>query len=167
MLFPATMTRDLKMTALVCIFVVFSCLFLSVNSEDGKVTFNEEQNAKIQRAKTKLLAVTSIAEEMSGTSHKKPFVSSKNFQGKLAAAKNKVNKLEVKLLGEKDAEGKAERITGALSGVGDGLIGIIQGYKDGDWVQAVQGALGNSILYRVLELEIPSKCTYFFKINCS
>ena len=142
------------MNALVCIFVIFSCSFLSVSSEGDKITFNEEQNAKIQRAKTKLLAVASIAEEMSGTSHTKPFVSSKNFQGKIEAAKNKVNKLETKLLGEKDAEGKAERITGALSGVGDGLIGIIQGYKDGDWIQAIQGGLGNSILYSVLELEI-------------
>ena len=140
------------MVALICIFVVFGCCFLNVNSEGGKVTFNEEQNAKIQRAKTKLLAVTSIAEEMSGTPHKKPLVSSVNFQGKISAARTKVKNIETKLLGENDAEGKAERITGALSGVGEGLIGIIQGYKDGDWVQAVQGALGNSILYRVLEL---------------
>ena len=140
------MVKDPKMTALVCIFVVFSCFFLSVSSEGDKITFNEEQTAKIQRAKTKLLAVTSIAEEMSGTSHTKPLLSSKNFRGKIAAAKGKVEKLETKLLGEKDAEGKAERITGAVSGVGEGLIGIIQGYKDGDWVQAVQGALGNSIL---------------------
>ena len=141
------MTRDLKMTALVCIFMVFGCCFLNVNSEGETITFNQEQNAKIQGAKSKLIAVTRIAEEISDAPNKRPLVSTKNFRGKVEAAKTKVANIEKKLLGESDAEGKAERVTGALSGVGDGLIGIIQGYNDGDWVQAVQGALGNSILY--------------------
>ena len=135
------------MTALYGIFVVFGCFFLHVSSEGDTITFNEEQNAKIQGAKTKLIAVTRIAEDISGTPHKKPLMSSKNLRGKVEEAKTKVANIEKKLLGESDAEGKAERITGALSGVSDGLIGIIQGYNDGDWVQAVQGALGNFIFY--------------------
>ena len=117
----------------------------SEEEEEGKkVMFNEEQRAKLQSAKTKLLAVAAIAEETASAPQ------SSYFQRKLNAAKTKVDKIEKKLLGESDAEGKAERISGALSGVGEGLIGIIQGYQDGDWVQAVQGALGNLTLYCVM-----------------
>ena len=148
------MTRGKRLSALVYILVAVACCFLDVRSEESdapseegaKITFNDEQNAKIQSAKTKLLAVTAIAEGMSENSRTRPLVSSKNFRGKIEAAKAKVENIQRELLGEDDAEGKAERISGALSGVGEGLMEIIQGYQDGDWVQAVQGALGNSTL---------------------
>ena len=142
--FLATMRGDPRLSVLIWIVGVFTCCFLNVQSEEEegrKVSFNAEQTAKLQRAKAKLLAVTAIAEETATAPQ------SSYFQRKLNAAKTKVEKIEKKLLGESDAEGKAERISGALSGVGEGLIGIIQGYQDGDWVQAVQGALGNSIFY--------------------
>eukprot|EP00112_Aurelia_sp_Birch-Aquarium-sp1_P001431 Seg1153.8 transcript_id=Seg1153.8/GoldUCD/mRNA.D3Y31 product="Toxin CaTX-A" protein_id=Seg1153.8/GoldUCD/D3Y31 len=115
--------------------------FLNENAQ-GKITFSATQSASIQSAQTKLLAVTALAEGMSTNSYTKPLVSSTNFGAKLSAARGKANAIETKLLGEDDAEGKAERISGALTGVSDGLVGMIGGIKDGDWVQGVQGALG-------------------------
>ena len=90
-------------------------------------------------------------------------MSSINFGDKLNEAKTKANEIETKLLGEDDAEEKAERISGALTGVSDGLVGMIGGIKDGDWVQGVQGALGKlniSVLFRIIRGVLKNYSTF-------
>eukprot|EP00794_Sanderia_malayensis_P000673 gene673-1340_t len=96
------------------------------------------------RAKTKLLSVTAVSSSMSENAYTQPLVSSNGFSEKLTQAKSKINGLEAKLLGDtsEDREGRAERISGALEGVGNGLVGMVGGIKSGNWIQGVQGALG-------------------------
>ena len=120
--------------------LVIDCILIA--NTVGGIQFTPEQSTNIQSAQTKLLAVAALAEGMSTNSYTKSLVSSINFRGKLNEARTKANEIETRLLGEDDAEGKAERISGALTGVSDGLVGMIGGIKDGDWVQGVQGALG-------------------------
>ena len=133
-------------------FILFMCCVVKINGQgDGApdLTFlNTEQKAVVRRSKSKLQLATTIAESMAQNAYTQVLVSANSFADKLSAAKTKVKDLEKNILGssDDDAEGKAERISGALEGVGDGLVGMIQGIKGGDWVQGVQGALGDGFL---------------------
>ena len=123
-------------------FIFLICCVVKISA----VTFTDDQSAVIRRSQTKLQTAARVAESMASNAYTQVLVASNAFSEKLSTARGKVNNLERKLLGEADddAEGKAERISGALEGVGDGLVGMIQGIKGGDWVQGVQGALGNN-----------------------
>ena len=133
-------------------FIFLMCSTVTINGQgDGApdLTFlNTEQKAVVSRSKSKLQQATEIAESMAQNAYTQVLVSANSFGQKLSAARTKVRDLEKNILGssEDDAEGKAERISGALEGVGDGLVGMIQGIKGGNWVQGVQGALGNRFL---------------------
>ena len=123
-------------------FILLICCVAKIDA----VTFTADESAVVLRSQRQLVVAATIAESMASNAYTEVLVASDAFKGKLSAAKEKVGELERKLLGESDddAEGKAERISGAMGGIGDGLVGMIEGIKGGDWVQGVQGALGNN-----------------------
>ena len=127
--------------------IKFFLLICCVAKTDA-VTFTPDQGEIVRRSQTKLQVAATVAESMASNAYTQVLVASNAFSEKLSTTREKVNNLERKLLGDSDddAEGKAERITGALEGIGDGLVGMIEGIKGGDWVQGVQGALGNDWL---------------------
>ena len=131
--------------------IFLMCCAVKINGQEEEppdLTFlNTEQKAVVRKSKSKLQLVATVAESMASDAYTEVLVASESFRGKLSTVRDKVNNLERRLLGDDDdAEGKAERISGALEGVGEGLVGMIQGIKGGDWVQGVQGALGNGLV---------------------
>ena len=107
------------------------------------IEYSAEQTRIKEKGESNLNSALDTIEQMSNSDSSSGSTSTFRLPAKLRTAKGKVSALNNRMnnaLGP-DAEGKAERVSEAISGVGEGVITLVTAFNEGDWVGGVQGAL--------------------------
>ena len=108
------------------------------------IEYDNEQTRIKEKGISNLNSALNTIEQMSKSDSSSGSTSIFRLPKKLKTAGKKVAALNDRMnskLGN-DAEGKAERVSEAISGVGEGVITLVTAINEGDWISGVQGALG-------------------------
>ena len=108
------------------------------------IEYDNEQTRIKEKGISNLNSALNTIEQMSKSDSSSGSTSTFRLPKKLKTAGKKVAALNDRMnskLGN-DAEGKAERVSEAISGVGEGVITLVTAINEGDWISGVQGALG-------------------------
>ena len=111
--------------------------------------FSNSQKGRNAQANQKLEDTLDVIDEMAEFDSTSGLTASSETGGKegfISRARGKIQSWEDRSLGTEDPEGATERITGAMSGFGEGAIGLATAINDGDWIAGVQGALSKFIV---------------------
>ena len=108
------------------------------------IEYDNEQTRIKEKGISNLNSALDTIDQMSKSDSSSGSTSIFRLPKKLKTAGKKVAALNDRMnskLGN-DAEGKAERVSEAISGVGEGVITLVTAINEGDWISGVQGALG-------------------------
>ena len=121
--------------------------------------FSPDQKKENAQANQKLEDTLDVIDEMAEFDSTSGLTASSETGGKkgfISRARGKIQSWEDRALGTEDPEGATERITGAMSGFGEGAIALVTAINDGDWIAGVQGALCKFIVLYYFDNNQPS-----------